>query len=973
MLSAQEIANYLQTGLDEIGKNSPDVYEFSILAEIGKGYEGNKINGMVRTVSPELAPYPSGYVEAKYVFAVEMFVWGPDNYCYLNVNAIIDEFIKANEGSSVAFKNGKGVVTFTMGVPKGYKTEYHVGEGVPLTFTVQVNYTENGVTSGDKHWLLDGVEIPFLSESITVEREGIPRKIFTEVYSNILLTGQTKFYNFRIPYESATFKALQSELLQAPAVNEVVHTLTYYDGAAFTKENPFTAKVAIFRSASSGSTRPNASAYDVTFSDVYDPADKSVHYYLALIDFPFDMQGEDTRYFKSYQEQIFYFELRASGSDAPFAEIKAPNLDGLFITKQVYRKPAALAGSQFDLVNKNYAIIKVTIGIGVWYFFYFIENSSIGADGCIMVDLKLDTVQTYFLNDNISFSDCLIERAHLNRFVPVEGDPTKVKFVTDPASKIYNAEQGLNFPKRLVQRDKLKLRYTGGNTVDNWLDENVAYWVYIFTDPSKTYKTQDGNLTAEETEMGRNSFFSLFNPFVGATNVISYPVYKKARFGSTPSGCSNIIRFDSSWDEPETKIERTREYVAAFQGREGFESENNGTGYYYTIKLSCLPPFDTQIATLTVDSKDNLVIRTRPNHVPEIFAYRDNVGHIDIVVGNDKGDDSDDWISYVGGIETNDMYGVFFGSYQWTYDTQAKSSLKTFEYNLPENGEILKADIKKQQPPVLAYNPKLNSQNFKELVITASSGDTFAYDIQKLNDSSIIFEYSEPIQPEITKYYMRVQGGTGLYEDGTVENYTGLVGSTDTSLMYSLTNYDQFLANNKNFFLQSNMKIVSSAAQSTIGIVGQIAKGNYASAIESGLSAGVNLATSAIDRSLTIDNMKNAPDQLKNANGNVIFNMFVTDLGLYVEKYSALEGDLKTANDFMNLYGFSFGGIDNIRKYANVRKYYNYIKAQLQKIKGNISNVARADLRQRFANGVRFWNSDDVSYDYENYENWLDE
>lgn len=79
MLSAQEIANYLVTNLDTIAANHPDGYTFSILAEIGKGYDGKKINGMVRTVSPEISPYPKGYVEAKYVFAVEMFVSGPSN------------------------------------------------------------------------------------------------------------------------------------------------------------------------------------------------------------------------------------------------------------------------------------------------------------------------------------------------------------------------------------------------------------------------------------------------------------------------------------------------------------------------------------------------------------------------------------------------------------------------------------------------------------------------------------------------------------------------------------------------------------------------------------------------------------------------------------------------------------------------------------------------------------------------------
>ena len=90
MLSAQEIANYLVENFDAIGASHPDSYQFSILAEIGKGYDGKKINGMVRTVSAELSPIPSGYVEAKYVFVVEMFVSGPSNYKYLNVNKIVN-------------------------------------------------------------------------------------------------------------------------------------------------------------------------------------------------------------------------------------------------------------------------------------------------------------------------------------------------------------------------------------------------------------------------------------------------------------------------------------------------------------------------------------------------------------------------------------------------------------------------------------------------------------------------------------------------------------------------------------------------------------------------------------------------------------------------------------------------------------------------------------------------------------------
>lgn len=74
----------------------------------------------------------------------------------------------------------------------------------------------------------------------------------------------------------------------------------------------------------------------------------------------------------------------------------------------------------------------------------------------------------------------------------------------------------------------------------------------------------------------------------------------------------------------------------------------------------------------------------------------------------------------------------------------------------------------------------------------------------------------------------------------------------------------------------------------------------------------------------------------------------------------------------MDQFGYAFNTIAQVKNYVNMRRYHNYIKAQLQSINGNLSNAARDELRQRFANGIRFWNGDEVSYGKENYELWLD-
>ena len=125
---------------------------------------------------------------------------------------------------------------------------------------------------------------------------------------------------------------------------------------------------------------------------------------------------------------------------------------------------------------------------------------------------------------------------------------------------------------------------------------------------------------------------------------------------------------------------------------------------------------------------------------------------------------------------------------------------------------------------------------------------------------------------------------------------------------------------------------------------------------------------------LTEDNMKNAPSSIQGARGNIIMNAMQTSLGIYIEEFDILEAEKDIINDSMNLFGFIYNQIDNIKSLCNIRKYHNYIQAELDSIYGvSISNAARTDLKQRFGNGVRFWNSDCIQYDLENYEKWLEE
>ena len=361
MLNSQELTNFITDRLNEIGSAWHDPFSFKLVAEVGEDSGGADIRGILRTdAPPEYVPVPGKYTEGKYSFTVDLLVPAVrTNYQVLQVEQIVSELVKENQNVIYQFSDGQGIVTFSAGKTGTYQVAYGTGNTVPVTFTVRVTYTENAVTSANKHWLLNGTEIPFLSESVALEREGMTRKIYDQSYTRLLLTGQTKYYTFEVPYESEFFGQFQKEILDSSIHQSAPlgrYTLKYYDGVSFTESAPYTATVKVYRSAKSSSTRPNGAVYELTFTDYAVPAQT---YQLGLLDFPFDSQGDDTRFFASVEEQIAYFENKVNNGSAPFKPIEAPCLDSLFITRQVYQGVPYVLGNQFDYAGKNYAVIKV--------------------------------------------------------------------------------------------------------------------------------------------------------------------------------------------------------------------------------------------------------------------------------------------------------------------------------------------------------------------------------------------------------------------------------------------------------------------------------------------------------------------------------------------------------------------------------------------------------------------------------------
>lgn len=288
---------------------------------------------------------------------------------------------------------------------------------------------------------------------------------------------------------------------------------------------------------------------------------------------------------------------------------------------------------------------------------------------------------------------------------------------------------------------------------------------------------------------------------------------------------------------------------------------------------------------------------------------------------------------------------------------------------------ILQGSNTNPTPKNVLYNPKLLGADYAGLKLTNERGNGFEYDLQKLNKQTVKTLYTEPPVPDISRSYFRVTDTDGVYIDKCDENLTGFVDGADMSLMVDNTQLAQTLAENKNFFLQQTLSIVEPAMT---GLVGGALAGGPAGLITGAIGAGVGAITGIINKNITIDNMRNAPNMIKNANGNAYFNVQYSEVGPIIEEYDILDNEKEIINDQMFKYGFNYNKLDDAMAYINKRKYFSYVKAHIDQLQtsdgtpSKLNNVARLDLIQRFADGIRFWQDDIVQYEYENYEKSLE-
>lgn len=648
----------------------------------------------------------------------------------------------------------------------------------------------------------------------------------------------------------------------------------------------------------------------------------------VLTNVPFDKQYKNVLKFEDREAQETFFDVASLFLDATDINFNAGSLLETTIIYKVRENE-----SINDLLSKNYCIIKDgNSNATLKYYYYFVKNAIQDSANQLKVWLELDIFQTYYID--LEFADCEILKANLNRFVD-NGDGT-VSFDGATTSELFEREDIKDVAKRLTKRTKLK--FSPGE-VGEWLDRNVCAWLYCFIDPFENpYNIVDLGDTVGATQtiepLSNNATPTNFS-------CLAVPIY------TADAGANRTVNLYGYTDYADLHDVFQVNVELSVDALNEFLQANNGFAHVYGVKVSCIPPKEI---SGSIQNDKYMSLESRPYYVPTKSISWDAPNQIAYVKG-----------CLVCRSTWQDVEGLKLETQQYTVEND-------FTFNKVD----IIGDIKRAK-----YNPKLLNSDYKEVRINAYSTEGFAYDLQKLNKKNFKVQVSEAISPETTRNYARIssQDLGGVYIQETNKNYTGNVTNVDMNVPQITSYYQNAMAFQKNFFQQNEANRMFNLTKSLFGNIT-----NPLGMLFGGGQTVLGNLQNKINENFTVDNMKASPSLVQNGSNGVFLSTDIKAIGVFVEEYDILDNEKEIVNDYMCKFGFTYNKIGNIKNFDNIRKYYNYVQAELEETHGiNISNAVHDLFVKCFANGVRFWNADvfdennPFSYTLENYEKWLEE
>lgn len=565
------------------------------------------------------------------------------------------------------------------------------------------------------------------------------------------------------------------------------------------------------------------------------------------------------------------------------------------------------------------------------YFFYFITNVRQCNSNRVELNIELDLFQQYFYD--VTFPKAPINRCKypINQKHSSWTLISNRNWIDNTKTLPFNSEP-IDFSQQYLKKikvDEYARDYLNGF---NQVNKIVVGWAYIFVDPSYQFECVgvDGQ-TIQHDFPGYTTGNGLISGNFNNIGVFCAPIY---------SGTTRLALSDGN---------DTIDISDAFVIIEGLKSGHSGAdaGHIYSTKISRRPPLTYNFLTNYSCSYDNVndkyifTCNWYPaSHVNYLYEPS-TLSTASAIVG----------VKYVG----SDYYGIRLivdrtdNVYEYDYDADTDNFI----------GNSL-------------YDPatKLITAQYRDCYVDFGDGNKMQFDFSKAcnTDTVITMLYKEAITPDITRYVACFKNKT--WYNGTNSDAIQIAGESftaDMSLIFTLDQWAEFLANNKNFYAQGNYNALLNYAKGGISAVAQAGALNYVGAAATVANTTLDTLAFVKNREYQVDNKKSAVDRVINQNGSAIFNLVVRGIIPEIEIYEILSDDKAKVTNYLKAYGVNTTGLfDNIKNYLSSESFdYAYMQADVHDIKvGTMPLECENRFLQIFKDGVRMWFDPDTMYDY---------
>lgn len=647
-------------------------------------------------------------------------------------------------------------------------------------------------------------------------------------------------------------------------------------------------------------------------------------YQYALANVWWNISGQDQPLFATPEAMQEYFDSVAT----PWGDLSNFSIGDSINTSIFIRVPELPLN---EVLDKHYVIVREMDGDTVTKQYHYFATLSQDSGTQYFAQLTRDVVIDYYNFGEVRNRPyTYIMRTHLDRFVNEDGN-LKVNGAND--SPLYIAEDIETDRPLCVSNQQMNFTNSSGN---NNLPSNSTMWVYVYVKKNAPILPELPEYYEQTIPMGYS--------------VLVFPI---GNFWLNDNGNRmpwNAFYFLTTLNTPL--------YKALIP-------------YIFNIRVTLTPPDSGIWRAMNIN-----------NHPHTDF-------NVDIV--NQYG------VSVVtGNVIDNTPYQGFITYLKGTTIENKEQVTMTLSDNVPILSNLIgNIDMQLIKSPksykkeVKLYNGIISSN------IASGNNKGITYNLLNLlynKDNIFEFELYESLVAGITRYYYAISCETSLYNKKNVLGYNQNSNSVDTTVPYSENQYDTFLANNKNFYQATDSLYDSNLAKNilnslggglTSGLIG-MASGNVAGAAFGALtSTTLGVGNSVVDylvskeqRDYKMDNLRNAPPNVHNIDGNYMLIQSLTTLCPRFEIWQPMQSNLEKIADKLFFYGYNYQKIGTLSQFDTTRKYFNYIECDIAGIKYNMNDTAYRLLRDKLLNGVRFWHTNPVDVDFtttDNYEVWVDE